>query len=75
VYSVPAFGNEWYPRDMYKKGTPEFKHHVEKYGEQSKFGYKDFIPQFKAEKFNPDEWAFFIQTGRGEVRRPRGRAS
>lgn len=23
VYFVPAFGNEWYPRNMYKKGTPE----------------------------------------------------
>lgn len=22
VYSVPAFGNEWYPRHMYKQGTP-----------------------------------------------------
>ena len=28
VYSVPAFGNEWYPRNMYKAGTDEFKHHV-----------------------------------------------
>jgi alpha-L-fucosidase len=57
VYSVPAFGNEWYPRNMYMAGTPEFKHHVEKYGPQSKFGYKDFIPMFKAEKFDADRWA------------------
>jgi len=44
VYSVPAFGSEWYPRNMYKEKTPEFKHHVETYGPQSQFGYKDFIP-------------------------------
>ncbi|OFY56577.1 MAG: hypothetical protein A2X22_10745 [Bacteroidetes bacterium GWF2_49_14] len=34
-----------------------YKHHLEKYGPQDKFGYKDFIPMFKAEKFNADEWA------------------
>jgi len=56
VYSVPGFSNEWYPRNMYLKDTPEFKHHVEKYGSQNKFGYKDFIPMFKAEKFNADQW-------------------
>ena len=48
VYSVPAFANEWYPRNMYIQGRPEFEHHVKTYGSQSKFGYKDFIPQFKA---------------------------
>src|SRR6185436_3604104 len=52
VYSVPAFGNEWYPRNMYKQGQKEFAHHVSTYGPQSKFGYKDFIPLFKAEKFD-----------------------
>jgi len=56
VYSVPAFGSEWYPRQMYLKGSKEFKHHVETYGPQNKFGYKDFIPMFKAEKFNPEQW-------------------
>jgi alpha-L-fucosidase len=56
VYSVPAFGSEWYPRQMYQKGSPEFKHHAETYGPQTKFGYKDFIPLFKAEKFNAKQW-------------------
>ena len=32
VYSVPAFGSEWYPRNMYRQGTPEFEHHVATYG-------------------------------------------
>ena len=57
VYCVPAFGNEWYPRNMYLKDNPVFKHHLETYGPQSKFGYKDFIPMFKAQKFNADQWA------------------
>ncbi|HVR69946.1 MAG TPA: alpha-L-fucosidase, partial [Vicinamibacteria bacterium] len=50
AYSVPAFGNEWYPRNMYKRDDKTFEHHVVTYGPQSRFGYKDFIPRFKAEK-------------------------
>lgn len=57
AYSVPAFGSEWYPRMMYVKGSAEYKHHIETYGTQDKFGYKDFIPLFKAEHFDPAAWA------------------
>ena len=57
VYSVPAFGNEWYPRNMYKADAPEFKHHVATFGPQASFGYKDFIPRFKAERFDARRWA------------------
>lgn len=57
LYSVPAFSSEWYARNMYLQDKPEFKHHLETYGPQSKFGYKDFIPLFTAEKFDPDHWA------------------
>ncbi len=56
VYSVPAFGNEWYPRNMYIEGTREYEHHLKTYGAQKDFGYADFIPMFKAEKFNAKEW-------------------
>jgi alpha-L-fucosidase len=42
---------------MYLKDNRVFKHHLETYGPQSKFGYKDFIPMFKAEKFNAEQWA------------------
>ncbi|MBZ0286160.1 MAG: alpha-L-fucosidase, partial [Anaerolineae bacterium] len=56
VYCVPAFGNEWYPRNMYREGTPEFEHHVKTYGPHTQFGYKDFIPQLTAEKFDADQW-------------------
>jgi len=32
-------------------------HHIETYGKQDKFGYKDLIPMFKAEHFDPAAWA------------------
>jgi len=56
VYSVPAFMSEWYPRMMYLRSNPAFWHHRLKWGGQDKFGYKDFIPMFKAEKFDADKW-------------------
>ncbi|HVU58609.1 MAG TPA: alpha-L-fucosidase [Puia sp.] len=56
VYSVPAFGSEWYPHEMYQKGSKAYQHHIETYGPHSKFGYKDFIPLFKAENFDPAKW-------------------
>lgn len=57
LYSVPAFGNEWYSRNMYIRGSAEFKHHIKTYGAHADFGYKDFIPLFTADKFDPQEWA------------------
>lgn len=61
LYCVPAFGSEWYPRNMYQEGSPEFGHHVATYGPQTEFGYKDFLPKFTAEKFDPDAWAALFQ--------------
>jgi alpha-L-fucosidase len=64
IYSVPAFGSEWYSRNMYVQGTSEYKHHIATYGPQSKFGYKDFIPMFKAEHWDPNRWAkLFKESG------------
>ena len=57
VYSVPGSQNEWYPRDMYQQSDPAFKEHIQRFGPQDKFGYKDFIPLFKADKWNPHDWA------------------
>lgn len=56
VYSVPAYANEWYSRNMYIKGTDEFEYHRKTFGEHKDFGYKDFIPMFKAENFDADKW-------------------
>ncbi|MCJ8323326.1 MAG: alpha-L-fucosidase [Rhizobiales bacterium] len=65
-YSVPAYGTNgsWYPHNMYIKGTDAYNHHRRTYGPQEKFGYKDFIPMFTAEKFDADEWVeLFKNTG------------
>jgi alpha-L-fucosidase len=61
VYSVPAYGSEWYPREMYIQGSDIYKHHIATYGPQNKFGYKDFIPMFKAEHFDPQAWAHLFK--------------
>lgn len=57
LYSVPAFGNEWYPRQMYLKGSREYEHHLATYGPHTEFGYKDFIPQLTAERYDAAQWA------------------
>src|SRR5512147_2728439 len=57
LYSVPAFANEWYPRNMYQPTDVAYAYHRAVYGPQDRFGYKDFIPMFKAERFDPAGWA------------------
>ena len=64
IFSVPAFRDEWYARRMYTEGTDVYLHHLQTYGTHDKFGYKDFIPMFKAEKFDPQAWsALFKESG------------
>ncbi|MBI9018888.1 MAG: alpha-L-fucosidase [Phycisphaerae bacterium] len=63
IYSIPAFKTEWYGRLMYDKqtrGEDVFNHHIKKYGKQSEFGYVDFIKDFTAPKYDPDQWAELI---------------
>ncbi|MHC4432165.1 MAG: alpha-L-fucosidase [Planctomycetota bacterium] len=71
-FSVAAYKTEWYPHWMYSperiKKRKNFQdipaHHVEKWGPLDKFGYKDFIPMFKAEKWDPHQWVeLFKQAG------------
>ena len=64
VYSVPAYGNEWYSRNMYIENSVEYRHHLETYGSHKDFGYKDFIPMFKGENFQAEKWtALFKEAG------------
>jgi len=51
--SVPMQG-DWYARNLYLQGSSQNKFHVEHYGPPSKFGFKDVIPLWKAEKWDPD---------------------
>lgn len=69
VYTVPAYGDEWYGRSMYIKdaksagGDNIFLHHLNTYGATSIFGYKDFIPAFNesitlwSQNNMAEEWA------------------
>jgi alpha-L-fucosidase len=54
VYAVPAYHNEWYEKHMYNAYVDW---HAGHFGPQEKFGYKDFIPLFTCEEFDPDAWA------------------
>ncbi len=61
VYSVQAHSSEWYARNMYLKNHPLFQYHIDTYGPQKDFGYADFIPMFRAEKFDAREWMDLIK--------------
>jgi alpha-L-fucosidase len=51
--SVPRQG-DWYARFMYVPGHPHYDYHVKTYGHPSEFGYKDIIPLWRAERFDPE---------------------
>ncbi|RMH02385.1 MAG: hypothetical protein D6702_09010 [Planctomycetota bacterium] len=62
VYSVPAFCDpstysEWYRwwLDTNAHGGLERRFHEQNYG--ADFAYEDFAPKFRAELWDPDEWA------------------
>ncbi|MFC9328895.1 alpha-L-fucosidase [Kitasatospora sp. NPDC057015] len=73
VFSVPAFGSEWYPHNMYTAGTAAHAHHVETFGEPAAWPYHNFIdggtdkagrrhqfaprPVSAGGAFDPGEWA------------------
>lgn len=64
VYAVPAFGSEWYPRNMFLKGNSVNKHHLATYGEPDEYGYERFVDQWKTPNFDAGEWAeLFRRTG------------
>ena len=56
IYSVPAYGSEWYSRAMYDTNHSEYEYHRKNFGNQKEFGYKDFIPMFKVEEFDAEKW-------------------
>ncbi len=53
-YAVPAYG-EWYWYNMNRKDSDTWKFHEKIFSERTK--YQDFAPQFKAELFDPAQWA------------------
>lgn len=59
AYSVPAYFSEWYVRLMHYKCNPVYWHHNKKYGKN--YPYRNFIDQFVAPNFNPEEWVKLIK--------------
>jgi alpha-L-fucosidase len=51
--AVPMEG-DWYARRMYQEKDKAYQHHLETYGHPSTNGYKDIIPLWKAEKWEPE---------------------
>jgi len=45
---------DWYARNMYIQGQPQYEYHVKNFGHPSQFGYKDICHLWKAEKWEPD---------------------
>ncbi|MCJ7718104.1 MAG: alpha-L-fucosidase [Anaerolineales bacterium] len=52
--AVPRQG-DWYAKKLYQEGTPFYKYHLENYGHPSEFGFKDIIPLWKAERWDPEK--------------------
>ncbi len=77
IYSVPAWNysgeindathwseklqayGEWYWHSLDRGHAPAMEFHNTVYGEAKR--YQDFVAQFKAELFNPDQWAAIFQ--------------
>lgn len=52
---------DWMARSLYMEGTREYNHHIKHYGHPSEIGFKDIIPLFKAEKWDPDKLVAFYK--------------
>jgi alpha-L-fucosidase len=51
--AVPMEG-DWYARKMYQQGSADYQDHLARWGHPSTNGWKDIIPLWKAEKWDPD---------------------
>lgn len=51
--SVPRYG-DWYARHMYREGSDQYLYHLRTYGHPSRFGYKNLVALWKAEKFDAE---------------------
>ncbi len=51
--SAPEDG-DWYARNLYLQGSKQYQDHLARYGHPTRFGYKDIIPTWKGEQFDPE---------------------
>ena len=55
---------DWMARELYMEGTGKANYHRKHYGHPSEVGFKDILPQFKAEHWNPEQLvAFYKEIG------------
>jgi alpha-L-fucosidase len=61
--AVPMAG-DWYAKHMYVQGHRQYQDHLERYGHPSTNGWKDIVPLWRAEKWDPDRlMALYKQAG------------
>lgn len=53
---------DWNARSIYLEGTKQYKEHLKNYGHPSEYGFKDVLPDFKAEHWNPDSLVSFYKS-------------
>ena len=53
---------DWMARGMYQEGSYQYKYHVAHYGHPSEVGFKDILPLFKAERWNPDSLVAYYKS-------------
>lgn len=52
---------DWMARTLYIEGSREYQYHLEHYGHPSEVGFKDILPMFRAEKWDPDKLVAFYK--------------
>ena len=52
---------DWMARGLYQEGSSQYEYHREHYGHPSEVGFKDILPLFKAERWNPDSLVQFYK--------------
>jgi len=60
IQCVPGFG-DWYARNMYTQGGDQYKYQLATMGHPSEHGFKDWIPLWKAENWEPDSLVAFYK--------------
>jgi alpha-L-fucosidase len=60
---VPEQG-DWYARQMYIQGHPQYEYHLRTYGHPSQFGFMELDNLWKADKWEPEKWMdLYVRAG------------
>lgn len=56
-----AEDGDWYARGMYQQGNGQYNYQIDALGHPSEKGFKDWIPRWKAERWQPDSLVKFYK--------------